>query len=68
MSQKQVLITGATSGIGAALLDKYSHCGDNVIACGRNKKQLTSIKKKSIQNLSIRHDYKRRNCRTSRVN
>jgi short-subunit dehydrogenase len=46
MSQKQVLITGATSGIGAALLDKYSHCGDNVIACGRNKKQLTSIKNK----------------------
>jgi short-subunit dehydrogenase len=49
MSPKTVLITGATSGIGAALFTKYSNDGDNVIACGRNEKQLDVMSNKAYQ-------------------
>lgn len=44
---KTVLITGATSGIGAALFDHYSGHGFNVIACGRNTAQLANIADKA---------------------
>ncbi len=40
---KKVLITGATSGIGEALLEKYQNNGDKVTACGRNKSKLTRL-------------------------
>jgi short-subunit dehydrogenase len=53
MSIKSVLITGSTSGIGSALFDKYSDNGDNVIACGRNKEQLRSIKNKAYKTCSF---------------
>jgi short-subunit dehydrogenase len=49
MSAKSILITGATSGIGAALFDKYSDNGDKVIACGRNEKQLKAIQSKAFK-------------------
>ena len=42
---KKVMITGATSGIGEALLEQYSGAGDEVIACGRNKEKLSSYEK-----------------------
>lgn len=45
MFNKTVLITGATSGIGASLLALYSDKNFNVIACGRNEKQLNIIAK-----------------------
>lgn len=43
MSNKTVLITGATSGIGLDLFKKYSGKGEQVIACGRNEKKLDAM-------------------------
>ena len=43
MVSRTVLITGATSGIGLALYEKYVAQGDNVIACGRNKDKLDKL-------------------------
>ncbi|PKI14844.1 SDR family NAD(P)-dependent oxidoreductase [Colwellia sp. 12G3] len=43
MSTKTVLITGATSGIGLALFEKYAMEGANVIACGRNQEKLADL-------------------------
>mgnify|MGYP000542507567 CR=1 FL=1 len=40
---KKVMITGATSGIGQALLSKYHGEGHQVIACGRDKSKLAAI-------------------------
>lgn len=39
---KTVLITGATSGIGEALLEQYQQKGFHVIACGRNEQKLAT--------------------------
>jgi short-subunit dehydrogenase len=49
MSAKTILITGATSGIGAALFDRYCENNDRVIACGRNIKQLGAIQSKAFK-------------------
>ena len=49
MSAKTVLITGATSGIGEALLGEYSHNDYKVIACGRNEDKLDSFKGKAYK-------------------
>jgi len=49
MSSKTILITGATSGIGAALFDTYSKKNHKVIACGRNAKQLDTIQDKAYK-------------------
>jgi 3-oxoacyl-[acyl-carrier protein] reductase len=38
-----VIITGATSGIGKAIADKFISTGDKVIAIGRNKERLANI-------------------------
>ncbi|MEW6990988.1 SDR family NAD(P)-dependent oxidoreductase [Colwelliaceae bacterium 6441] len=43
MNSKNVLITGATSGIGLALCHKYTAKGDKVIACGRNTDLLAKM-------------------------
>lgn len=43
---KNVLITGATSGLGAALAEKYLAEGDRVIACGRNEVALAALKQR----------------------
>lgn len=40
---KTIMITGATSGIGEALLKKYHSEGHQVIACGRDAKKLAAI-------------------------
>jgi NAD(P)-dependent dehydrogenase (short-subunit alcohol dehydrogenase family) len=41
---KKVMITGATSGIGQALLELYANEGHRVVACGRNTQKLASFK------------------------
>lgn len=43
MSSLNVLITGATSGIGLSLVEQYVLRGDKVIACGRNKEKMSSL-------------------------
>ena len=43
MPIRNVLITGATSGIGLALFEQYAKIGDNVIACGRNQETLDKL-------------------------
>jgi len=47
MAAKQILITGATSGIGHALFEDYTAQGHQVIACGRNQEKLDSLKQKA---------------------
>ncbi|ESP94414.1 MULTISPECIES: SDR family NAD(P)-dependent oxidoreductase [Pseudoalteromonas] len=48
VEQKQVVITGATSGIGEALVKRYSS-SHNVIACGRNESKLAAFSQQSIK-------------------
>jgi len=47
MAAKQILITGATSGIGLALFEDYVAQGQDVIACGRNQAQLDNMREKA---------------------
>ncbi|NVK25501.1 MAG: SDR family NAD(P)-dependent oxidoreductase [Gammaproteobacteria bacterium] len=42
-----VLMTGATSGIGLELFNKYVEQGYDVIACGRNQEKLTELEPKA---------------------
>ncbi|WP_440873905.1 SDR family NAD(P)-dependent oxidoreductase [Thalassotalea sp. PLHSN55] len=46
---KKVLITGATSGIGKSLCQRYLHEGYHVIACGRNTDKLTQLSQQFSQ-------------------
>jgi len=43
---KKILITGATGGIGGALVKKFNSLGGNVLATGTNAEKLDLIKKK----------------------
>lgn len=45
LTNKTVLITGATSGIGEALVNQYSNNNHTVIACGRNLEKLSALHK-----------------------
>lgn len=51
----KVMITGATSGIGEALVDKYLVMGHSVVACGRNKAKLENLQqhKSDVQTLKF---------------
>jgi short-subunit dehydrogenase len=44
LANKKVLITGATSGIGEALVTQYSNENHTVIACGRNPEKLATLR------------------------
>jgi short-subunit dehydrogenase len=46
---KTILITGATSGIGLSLFEKYVALGHNVIACGRDEKKLSLLSAKAYK-------------------
>lgn len=49
MTAKTIFITGATSGIGLSLVEKYISQGDNVIACGRSKAKMAAIENSVYQ-------------------
>lgn len=53
MSNKTILITGATSGIGHSLFEAYSANGEQVIACGRNKDRLDAMKPSAAQTIQF---------------
>ena len=48
---KNILITGATGGIGSALIDSFYGNGYNLFVTGSNKEKLKSIKSKYLENL-----------------
>jgi len=50
---KNILITGATGGIGSALIDSFYGNGYNLFVTGSNKEKLQSIKSKYPKNLEI---------------
>ena len=51
MASRTVLITGATSGIGLALYEKYLAEDYNVIACGRDKNKLEKLCNKAAKTI-----------------
>lgn len=55
-TQATVLITGATSGIGEALLQQYLANGYRVIACGRNKEKLTQYEQDNSNVIALAFD------------
>lgn len=48
-----ILITGATSGIGAQLACDYAKQGHQVIACGRNQEKLDDLQQQYPEQLSV---------------
>ena len=42
----KIIITGATRGIGLAILDKFHQYGNHIIAVARNEKVLTELNNK----------------------
>jgi uncharacterized oxidoreductase len=49
LSQNKILITGATAGIGEALLNKFLSLNNHVIALGRNEEKLKELARKDKQ-------------------
>lgn len=54
MTQKIILITGATSGFGKAVAEKFAANGWNCIITGRRKDRLESIKAELISNYNVK--------------
>ena len=55
-TNKKVLITGATSGIGEALVSQYSNENNTVIACGRNAEKLSILQQHNQANETLQFD------------
>ncbi|RLV61613.1 SDR family NAD(P)-dependent oxidoreductase [Parashewanella curva] len=53
---QKVLITGASSGIGAALYSQYISQGFNVIACGRNQQKLEELTQAHVKGTGLVFD------------
>ena len=52
LNKKKILITGATGGIGNALVDKFSNFGATIFATGTNDDKLKSLKK-NYSNINV---------------
>lgn len=53
MKPKNILITGATSGIGRATAKEFAKHGHNLIICGRRKAKLTEVADKLADKYSV---------------
>ena len=45
LKNKKILITGATGGIGNALIEKFYNFGSTIVATGTNPTKLENLKK-----------------------
>ena len=45
LENKNVLITGASGGLGRSLCKKFGSCNTNIYAMGRNKEKLIALSK-----------------------
>src|SRR5215831_11991436 len=45
MARKVVLITGATRGLGRAMVDEFTRLGHTVLGCGRSKKVIDQLRR-----------------------
>ena len=52
LNKKKILITGATGGIGNALVDKFSNFGASIFATGTNEDKLKNLKK-NYSNINV---------------
>ncbi len=46
LSDRTVLVTGGTGGIGLGIAEALHGCGSRVIVCGRNRERLSAVEKK----------------------
>ena len=46
LENKNIIVTGASGGIGNSIVDKLSHCGANILASGTKIEKLEDLKKK----------------------
>ena len=46
LSNRTVLVTGGTSGIGLGIAEAFQQSKSRVIVCGRNKEKLSAVKEK----------------------
>ena len=46
MPGKNVLITGATRGLGRAMVDEFARLGHTVLGCGRSKKEVEALRRR----------------------
>ena len=49
LENKNIIVTGASGGIGSSIVDKLFHCGANVLASGTRIEKLEELKKDLIQ-------------------
>jgi NAD(P)-dependent dehydrogenase (short-subunit alcohol dehydrogenase family) len=52
-SNRTIVITGVTHGIGRAMAEEFARCGHTVLGCGRSQKQIDGLKEK----LGNPHDF-----------
>jgi uncharacterized oxidoreductase len=46
LSNRTILVTGGTSGIGLCIAEAFQHSKSKVIVCGRNREKLSAVKEK----------------------